>query len=204
MGLGVAIGAVYVLAVTLAVLGLGLIANPLLSALGQRYVLDGPPLLNLLASSYLPPAALFGVHAALSRRKGRTFAGHLSGFVALALVFVYLTLEVRNAVHVELSLRFNPIGEAESYSYSIAWLLFAVVILIVGMARRQVAIRHAAMGVLAVSVAKVFLMDMASLTGVWRAASFMGLGVRLPICISGSCSGAKHPSGMRPCRHAAG
>lgn len=178
-GLGVAIGAVYVLAATLAVMGLGLIANPLVSAIGQRYVLDGPPLLNLLASSYLPPAALFGVHAALSRRKGRTFAGHLSGFVALALVFVYLTLEVRNAFHVELSLRFNPIGEAESYSYSIAWLLFAVVILIVGMARRQVAIRHAAMGVLAVSVAKVFLMDMASLTGVWRAASFMGLGVAL-------------------------
>lgn len=177
--LGVAVDAVYLLAAVTAVLGLGLLTNPLLTASGGRYLLDGPPLLNLLASSYLPPVALFGVHALLARRQGRVLTGNASGFIAVALVFLYLSLEVRNAFHVDLSLRFEPITEAESYAYSITWLLFAIAILIVGMARKSVAVRHVAMAVLALSVAKVFVFDMASLTGVLRAASFMGLGVAL-------------------------
>ena len=177
--LGVAVDAVYLLAAVTAVLGLGLLTNPLLAASGGRYVLDGPPLLNLLASSYLPPVALFGVHAMLAQRQGRTLTGNASGFIAVALVFLYLSLEVRNAFHVDLSLQFEPITEAESYAYSITWLLFAIAILIVGMVRKSVAIRHVAMAVLALSVAKVFVFDMASLTGVLRAASFMGLGVAL-------------------------
>ena len=175
----VAVDGVYILAAVAAVLGLGLLANPLLSGWGDRSVIDGPPLLNLLASSYLPPVAVFGVHALLARRQGRALAGNASGFIALALVFLYLSLEVRNAFHVDLWLQAGPITEAESYAYSITWLLFAVAILIVGMARKSVAIRHAAMAVLALSVAKVFVLDMAALTGVLRAASFMGLGVAL-------------------------
>ena len=112
-------------------------------------------------------------------QQGRTLSGNASGFIAVALVFLYLSLEVRNAFHVDLYLQVEPVTEAESYAYSITWLLFAVAILIVGMARKSVAIRHVAMAVLALSVAKVFLFDMASLTGVLRAASFMGLGVAL-------------------------
>jgi hypothetical protein len=73
----------------------------------------------------------------------------------------------------------EPIVEAETYAYSIAWILIAVATLTVGVIRRRVAIRHAAMVVLALSVAKVFLFDMASLDGVLRAASFLGLGVAL-------------------------
>lgn len=175
----VAVDGVHILAAVAAVLGLGLLANPLLSGWNGRSTIDGPPLLNLLASSYLPPVALFGVHALLARRQGRILAGNASGFIALALVFLYLSLEVRNAFHVDLWLQAGPITEAESYAYSITWLLFAVVILIVGMARKSIAIRHAAMAVLALSVAKVFVLDMAALTGVLRAASFMGLGVAL-------------------------
>ncbi len=175
----VAVDGVYILAAVAAVLGLGLLANPLLSGWDGRSVIDGPPLLNLLASSYLPPVALFGVHALLARRQGRMLAGNASGFIALALVFLYLSLEVRNAFHVDLWLQAGPSTEAESYAYSITWLLFAVAILIVGMARKSIAIRHAAMAVLALSVAKVFVLDMAALTGVLRAASFMGLGVAL-------------------------
>jgi uncharacterized membrane protein len=177
--MAVAVDGIYILAAVAAVLGLGLLANPLLSGWGGRSVIDGPPLLNLLASSYLPPVAVFGVHSMLARRQGRMLAGNASGFIALALVFLYLSLEVRNAFHVDLWLQAGPITEPESYAYSITWLLFAVAILIVGMARRSVAIRHAAMAVLALSVAKVFVLDMAALTGVLRAASFMGLGVAL-------------------------
>lgn len=169
--------AVYCLAVITAVLGLGLLFNPLLADGGLT--LDGPPLVNLLAASYLPPAILFAVHAVLSRRLGNLWAAQLSRFVALALVFLYVTLEVRNAFHDQLMLSRAGVGEMESYTYSIVWLLFAVATLVVGLVRRQVAIRHAAMAVLALSVGKVFLMDMSALTGVLRAASFIGLGAAL-------------------------
>jgi len=172
-----AVTAIYWLAAAFAVIGLGLAHNPLLRWSGEA--LDGPPLINLMAASYLPAAVLFGVHAVLSRRRGVTWAAQLSGFIALALAFLYVTLEVRNAFQSEMSLQVAPVGEAESYSYSIAWLLFAVAILVVGLVRKQVAIRHAAMAVLALSVAKVFLIDMSALTGVLRAVSFMGLGLAL-------------------------
>jgi uncharacterized membrane protein len=39
--------------------------------------------------------------------------------------------------------------------------------------------RHAALTVLSVTVAKVFLYDMADLTGLYRVASFLGLGLVL-------------------------
>lgn len=177
--MGAALTCVYGLALLLALLGLGLVSNPLLGWSTELSVLDGPPLLNLLAPSYLIPALLFAVHAALMQRQGRSRIGHLSGFVAIALALLYVTLEVRNAFHLDLRLDYGPVTEAETYAYSIAWILFSVATLLLGVVRRQIAIRHAAMAVLALSVAKVFLLDMASLTGVLRAVSFLGLGVAL-------------------------
>lgn len=176
--LALASHAVYGLAVIVAVLGLGLLFNPLLAG-DKGLSLDGPPLVNLLASSYLPSAILFAIHAVLSRRLGNVWAAQLSRFIALALLFLYVTLEVRNAFHVELSLARGAVGEVESYTYSIVWLLFAVATLVAGLVRKQIAIRHAAMAVLALSVGKVFLMDMSALTGILRGASFIGLGAAL-------------------------
>src|SRR5262249_4036036 len=81
-----------------------------------------------------------------------------------------------NAWHSYLSL-YDPVGEAEAYAYSAVWIVFAIATLIVGLARHSVPTRHAAMAVLSLSVAKVFLVDMASLVGLLRSAACLGLGV---------------------------
>lgn len=168
---------IYSLAVGITILGPVLLLNPLLSGSPARF--DGPPLLNLLAPSYLAPAALFAIHSWLMRKQGKPTLGHVSGFIAMAMGLLYATLEIRHAFHADLSLGAEPVTEAETYCYSIGWIIYAIAMLLVGALRQRIAIRHAAMAVLALSVAKVFLFDMASLTGVLRAASFMGLGVAL-------------------------
>ncbi len=166
-------------AIVIAIFGLGFAFNPLLAPNAIPGAQDGPILLNLMAPSYLAPAALLTAYGWLRRQQRRVTAGHIAGFTALALVFLYVSLEVRNYFHADLALQDAPVEQAESYAYSVAWILFSVATLFVGIARKQVSIRHAAMAVLALSVVKVFVFDMASLEGVLRAASFFGLGIAL-------------------------
>jgi uncharacterized membrane protein len=167
------------IAIAIAILGLGIAYNPLLHIDRGAPALGGQTLLNLLAPSYLAPAALLLAYAWQRRRQGHIAAGHFAGFTALGVLFLYVTLEVRNYFHNDLLLENAPVSEAESYAYSVTWILFAIVTLFAGIARRRVSIRHAAMAVLALSVVKVFVFDMASLDGVLRAASFFGLGIAL-------------------------
>ncbi|HEV7689169.1 MAG TPA: DUF2339 domain-containing protein [Hyphomonadaceae bacterium] len=165
-------------AIVVAIFGLGMGANPLLSDYVSADA-DGPLLFNAMTFAYLAPAAILLAYAMLRRAEGRITTGHVAGFTALALTLLYATLEVRNAWHASLSLGAEPVLEAEAYTYSAVWIVFAIVTLAIGLARHSVPIRHAGMAVLLLSVAKVFLVDMASLGGVLRAASFLGLGVAL-------------------------
>jgi uncharacterized membrane protein len=48
-----------------------------------------------------------------------------------------------------------------------------------GIHRSAPGLRYAGLGLTLVAVLKVFLLDMAGLTGMWRAASFLGLGAVL-------------------------
>jgi len=67
----------------------------------------------------------------------------------------------------------------ELYAYSIVWLLFGVALLAAGFWRDVAALRHAGMVLVCLVVAKVFLIDMAGLTGLLRVFSFLGLGAAL-------------------------
>ena len=73
----------------------------------------------------------------------------------------------------------GPISGAEGYTYSAVWLAFGVVLLVVGMCLRSQPVRLCSAAVVLLTVAKVFLLDMAGSTGVWRSLSFIGLGLVL-------------------------
>ena len=62
---------------------------------------------------------------------------------------------------------------------SVAWGLYAVALLMLGLWRRVPALRYVSLGFLVLTVAKVFLYDLANLTGLYRILSFLGLGVSL-------------------------
>ena len=68
---------------------------------------------------------------------------------------------------------------AEQYTYSIAWLAFGVVLLGIGILVNSQRARLASAVVIALTILKAFLIDMSTLTGVYRALSFMCLGLVL-------------------------
>jgi uncharacterized membrane protein len=70
-------------------------------------------------------------------------------------------------------------SDAEFYGYSVAWLIYGGLILALAIWRRLPALRHAAAGIVVLVVCKVFLGDASGLTGLYRFASFFGLGLTL-------------------------
>ena len=62
------------------------------------------------------------------------------------------------------------ISSGEQYSYSAAWLLTAVLLMLVGSWLVQARVRQAALLILLLAVLKIFLWDMSDLDGLYRAA----------------------------------
>jgi uncharacterized membrane protein len=151
--------------------------NPLLTgeALAGQFPLD------TLLAAYLLPAllALYGAYEAAKQPEGqmRQLELRLLGTYALLMLFAYYSLEIRQAFHGAV-LR-GPAGEAENYTYSLAWLLFGAGLLAAGMRLRTQALRLASLGLIGLVVVKVFLFDMSNLGGALRALSFIGLGLAL-------------------------
>src|SRR5205085_10626686 len=97
---------------------------------------------------------------------------------ALILALTYVTFEVRRIYHGPV-MATGPTSGAEQYTYSIAWLAFGVVLLAIGILFNSQRARLASAAVIALTILKAFVIDMSTLTGVYRALSFMGLGVVL-------------------------
>ncbi|MGB1293777.1 MAG: DUF2339 domain-containing protein, partial [Pseudoalteromonas sp.] len=70
-------------------------------------------------------------------------------------------------------------SDAELYSYSIIWLLLGALVVISGHLKQQLLLQKVGLGILGAVIVKVFLIDMASLTGLLKAISFIGLGLSL-------------------------
>ncbi|MDO6546709.1 DUF2339 domain-containing protein [Pseudoalteromonas carrageenovora] len=70
-------------------------------------------------------------------------------------------------------------SNAELYSYSIIWLILGAGTVILGHLKNQLLIQKIGLGLLAAVIVKVFLIDMANLTGLLKALSFIGLGLSL-------------------------
>jgi uncharacterized membrane protein len=69
------------------------------------------------------------------------------------------------------------------FSYSAFFMLFGAVLLAIGFAKRSAFLRWQALILFAVTIAKVFLVDMSQLSHALRILSFIGLGVLL-LCVS--------------------
>ncbi|MGN6185649.1 MAG: DUF2339 domain-containing protein, partial [Thermoanaerobaculia bacterium] len=68
---------------------------------------------------------------------------------------------------------------AQDLTYTFAWALFAIAMLVAGIVLKTRAGRIAALGLLVVTVLKCFLHDLAQLGGLYRVASLFGLAVSL-------------------------
>ncbi|TMO77493.1 DUF2339 domain-containing protein [Pseudoalteromonas sp. S3776] len=70
-------------------------------------------------------------------------------------------------------------SNAELYSYSVIWLTLGAGTVILGHLKNKLLIQKIGLGLLAAVIVKVFLIDMANLTGLLKALSFIGLGLSL-------------------------
>jgi uncharacterized membrane protein len=73
----------------------------------------------------------------------------------------------------------NIASNAEIYTYSVAWLLLGIGLLITGTLQHDKTLRIASLIVMILTVGKVFLYDAAALTGLYRVFSFLLLGLIL-------------------------
>ncbi len=155
----------------LALLALLTIRNPALTG----DVIQGGTIFNGLWLAYLLPAGLLAaiLNRAewLSRPPQRTVLASL----AMVLVMAFATLMVKRWYQ---GPRLVPefISDAESYTVSLVWLMMGLAAFVAGLRIDRQSVRFGGLIVLILTVLKVFILDLAGLTGLWRIASLMGLG----------------------------
>jgi uncharacterized membrane protein len=125
----------------------------------------------------LPAVLMLLLSYAVAGRRSVIYANSLA-VGALALALSYVTLEIRRLYHGPV-LTEGPTTGAEQYTLSIAWLAFGVILLGVGVRVQSQRARLASAGVIALTILKAFVVDMSTLEGVYRALSFICLGLVL-------------------------
>ncbi len=156
-------------AALLALFGLLLGGNPLF---GGEVL--GNAIFNSLIPAYLLPsvaAILIGRFGSLPDRLTKACLG-----LGAVLAFAFLNLGVRRIFQGPDMQLFKGFDDPELWTYSALWLGGGVLLLGLGIFRQSPLLRRLSAALVALTVLKVFLIDMRGLTGVWRALSFIGLG----------------------------
>lgn len=151
-----------------------IIYNPLLTGQSVGTI----PILNALVLPYgLPVLALLFVNRELINLKDK-FCLICNNIFVLVLLFALISLNIRQIYHGEY-LNLMKASDAETYTYSVVWLLSGIALLFFGTLRKNKMIRVSSLVLVILAVGKVFLYDASELTGLYRVFSFLGLGISL-------------------------
>jgi uncharacterized membrane protein len=178
--------------------GLRWLGAGLFVAVGVRLLLNwdnlltyeprGWPIVNWLLYTYGVPALACLVGAAWLRRAetrllarvGRSRWPNAVALLGLLLIFALVNLEIFDFFSAGRYVEFDwQRRYARDLAMSFGWGLYAMTLLLVGVFRRGRALRLIGLAFLLLTVAKVFLVDLSNLVGVYRVLSFLGLGVAL-------------------------
>lgn len=155
------------------VFGLLLLESPIIWPINV-----GGVFVNRILLGYAIPALLaLLLSYAVAGRRSAAYGNTIAAF-ALVLALTYVSFEIRR-IYQGPFLNSGRVGAAEQYTYSVAWLAFGVVLLGLGILFNSQRARLASAVVIALTILKAFLIDMSTLTGVYRAMSFMCLGLVL-------------------------
>jgi uncharacterized membrane protein len=142
------------------------------------------PILNWYLYTFgVATVCLFAAAQLLAPPRNRVL-GHnaLPLLYALGTVLAFLLVNIEIADYFSTSgaaaLTFEFSGNfARDMSYSIAWALFALLLLIVGIRKRTAPVRYASLGLLGVTVIKLFLHDLSQLDQLYRISAFVVVAV---------------------------
>src|SRR5206468_983640 len=164
-----------------------LVANP--AVLGY-YPRPAFRIVNWLLYTYLvPAAALLGTAALLHPRElvrargwererlyqhGQPAGALGAGLAALVVIFVWINLAIADwfATGPMLHVSFERLP-ARDLTTSLAWAVYALVLLAIGMSRRSIGLRWVSLGLFMITIAKVFLHDLGQLHDLYRVASLL-------------------------------
>lgn len=164
-----------VLSAVFIVFGLGIVENPLLNS---EPVL-GVPVFSSLLLAYLVPGLAAVLLARASRGVRPDWYVLGAAVLAMALLFGYVTLEVRHLFQGPVIAIWKATSQPEIWSYSAAWLALGLAFLAYGIVRGTREPRLASAALVFLSVIKVFLYDVIGTGGLWRALSVICLGAVL-------------------------
>ncbi len=152
-------------------------------------------IVNWLMYTYLVPAAALLQSAAFLKPRERERArpwetamyagGHPVGAVgagvaAILVIFVWINLAIADWFTLGTRLTVELGGPpAQRLTVSIAWGIYALLLLGFGMARDSSGLRWVSLCFLLITIGKVFLYDLGTLTDLYRVASLVGLAVSL-------------------------
>jgi uncharacterized membrane protein len=96
------------------------------------------------------------------------------------LTFLLLNIEIADYFSVGPTLTFSFTGNfARDMTYSIAWALYAFALLLIGMKKHTRWVRYSGVALLVVTLVKLFLHDLSSLSQLYRIGAFIGVAVIL-------------------------
>lgn len=133
-------------------------------------------------AGYLATGVGFALLAHLGRiypSEERSVLVAVNRWVAIGLGYLFLLVQIRRGFVGLEHVAWMPISDGEHYALSLVTLLYGVALLGLGLALRSREVRIASAVFVTLAVAKVFLFDMAGLSGLWRPVSFIGLGAVL-------------------------
>ncbi|MGR5352791.1 DUF2339 domain-containing protein [Vibrio sp. DNB22_19_2] len=136
------------------------------------------PVFNMLSLGWLLPAVILLV-TTYKRWNTLQIPRPVVASFGLILATAWLGMSVRQFWQPVSMTLAQPTGMAELFSYSIAGLIVGGILTWVGATRKAMTIQRIGLAVLACVALKVFLWDVSSLDGFWRAISFLGLGASL-------------------------
>ena len=152
---------------------ISVLSNPFIESVDTGSAL----LFNWLLILWAIPAVILLVVARLGFTpvRSRPFLYALSGILSC----FYINGVIRGAYNGGALKLSGGFEQAELYTYSIVWLLLATAMIFFSQYKAQLQFRNIGFGVLALVILKAFLVDMAHLEGLYRAVSFIGLGLSL-------------------------
>jgi hypothetical protein len=104
----------------------------------------------------------------------------LCGIAGVALLFAWINLAILNAFDTSPSFRWlHERVPSRDLSLSLAWAVYALALLILGVSRRATGLRWISLILFLITIAKVFLLDLGHLTDLYRVASLLGLALSL-------------------------
>ncbi len=112
--------------------------------------------------------------------RGKAIATSCCGLAAVLVVFVWINLAVADyfgtAESLVLSFERMPARDATT---SVAWALYALVLLGIGVRLDSTVLRWVSLGLLVLTIGKVFFHDIGKLEGLYRVFSLLGLGASM-------------------------